>query len=181
MHLILVGRESARPDSQVKLKYFTSTFLYLFYNEKVMIPTAYKVATDEDHPQPRAGALGEIEEVKKEPRNTQDKLLDLLMSHGKRMERIEASQEEKERYKGHEASLFGSVLGQGKPMSSEALDLTLPRRVSPGVLPSTYCNVLQRGYAETAANVEMTQAPQPALPQHFCFYRLINQPRRNSL
>ena len=106
-------------------------------------------------------------EVREEPRNTQEKLMDHIMNLEKHMERIEASQEKKERYKCHEASVIGSVLGQGKPMSREALDFTPPRRVSPGVSRSTYFNVHQRGYAEAAANVEMAQTPQPALPQHF--------------
>ena len=92
-----------------------------------MSPTANKVANDEDHQQPwaddgreRIGAHGEIEEVKEERRKTQEKLMDHIMNLEKRMKRIGASQEKKERYKCHEASVIGSVLGQGKPMSREA-------------------------------------------------------------
>uniref|UniRef100_A0AAV1UG45 Uncharacterized protein n=1 Tax=Peronospora matthiolae TaxID=2874970 RepID=A0AAV1UG45_9STRA len=83
---------------------------------------------------------------------------------------MEASQgrlEEKERLKGHEASVFGSVLGQGKAMTREALDVSPSRRVSPGVSPSTYFGARQPGYAGAAAKVEMAQAPQPVLPQHY--------------
>ena len=80
----------------------------------------------------RAGALEEKAEVKEEPRDTQNKLLDLLTGLSERMERMEASQgrlEEKERLKGHEASGFGSVLGLGKAMTREALDVSPPRHV----------------------------------------------------
>ena len=63
--------------------------------------------------------------------------------------------------------MFDSVLGQGKPMTREDLDLTPPRRVSPGMPPSTYVNVHQRGYAEAATNLDMAQASHTALPQHF--------------
>ena len=117
-----------------------------------------------------AGALEEKAEVKEEPRDTQSKLLDLLTDLTERMERMEASQgrlEEKERWKGHEASVFGSVLGLGKAMTREALDVSPPRRVLPGVSPSTYFGARQPGYAGAAANVEMAQAPQPVLPQHY--------------
>ena len=88
----------------------------------------------------RVGALEEKEEVNEESRDTQSKLLDLLTGLTERMEHMEASQgrlEEKERLKGHEASVFGSVYGQGKAMTREALDVAPPRRVSPGVSPST--------------------------------------------
>uniref|UniRef100_A0AAV1T1I0 Uncharacterized protein n=1 Tax=Peronospora matthiolae TaxID=2874970 RepID=A0AAV1T1I0_9STRA len=118
----------------------------------------------------RAGALEEKKEIKEGPRDTQSKLLDLLTGLTERMERMEASQGrllEKKRLKGHEASGFGSVLGQGKAMTKEALDVSPPRRVSPGVSPSTYFGARQPGYAGAAANVEMPQAPQPVLPQHY--------------
>ena len=65
------------------------------------------------------------------------------MSLDKRIERSEASQMEKEHYKGHD-SFFGSVLEQGNSMSKDALDLTPPGQVSPGVSPSAYFNVHQR-------------------------------------
>ena len=82
----------------------------------------------------RAGALEEKEDVKEEPRDTQSKLLDLLTGLTEHMERMEASQgrlEEKERLKGHEAIVSGSVLGKGKAMIREVLDVLPPRRVSP--------------------------------------------------
>uniref|UniRef100_A0AAV1TA11 Uncharacterized protein n=1 Tax=Peronospora matthiolae TaxID=2874970 RepID=A0AAV1TA11_9STRA len=121
----------------------------------------------------RAGALEENEEVKEGPRDTQSKLLDLLTAlteRMERMERMEASQgrlEEEEHWKGQEASIFGSVLGQGKAVTRESVDVSPPRRVSPGVSPSTYFGARQPGYAGAAANVEMAQAPQPVLPQHY--------------
>ncbi|KAG3098952.1 hypothetical protein PI124_g9107 [Phytophthora idaei] len=88
------------------------------------------------------------------------------------MERLEASQErqeEKERLKGHEPSVFGvfgSSLGLGRPMDRQALEQMPPPRYSPGVSPAIYFSLRQREYANAAANVEMAQAPQ-ALPQHF--------------
>ncbi|CAI5716720.1 unnamed protein product [Hyaloperonospora brassicae] len=115
----------------------------------------------------RAGALEEKEEVKEEPRNTQGKLLDLLTGLTERMEASRGRSEENERLKGHESSVFGSVLGQGKAMTREALDVSPPRRVSPGVSPSTYFGARQPGYAGAAAKVEMAQAPQPVLPQQY--------------
>ena len=69
--------------------------------------------------------------------------------------------------KGHEASVFGSMLGQGRPMSREALEMTPPRRVSRVVSPSTYFGASQRGYAGAEANVEMAQVPQLELPKHY--------------
>ena len=64
-----------------------------------MSPTANKVDNGEDHQKPqaddgrkRAGAHEEIEEVKEESRKMQDKLMDLLRSLDKSMERVEASQ-----------------------------------------------------------------------------------------
>uniref|UniRef100_A0AAV1UHS5 Uncharacterized protein n=1 Tax=Peronospora matthiolae TaxID=2874970 RepID=A0AAV1UHS5_9STRA len=61
------------------------------------------------------------------------------------MEASQGRQEEKERFKGHMASVFGSVLEQGKDMIREALKVSLPRRVSPGVSPSTYFGARQPG------------------------------------
>uniref|UniRef100_M4B4Q7 Uncharacterized protein n=1 Tax=Hyaloperonospora arabidopsidis (strain Emoy2) TaxID=559515 RepID=M4B4Q7_HYAAE len=49
----------------------------------------------------RAGALEKNEEVKEEPRDTQSKLLDLLMGLTERMEASQGQLEEKERLKGH--------------------------------------------------------------------------------
>ncbi|KAG2761557.1 hypothetical protein PC129_g5704 [Phytophthora cactorum] len=139
----------------------------------------HTVGADEARVQPEANASheragsqsGEIEEVKgtDEPKGTQEKLLDLLTGLTERMERLEASQErqeEKERLKGHEPSVFGSSLGPGRPMDRQALEQTPPPRNSPGVSPATYFSLRQHEYANTAANVEMAQAPQ-ALPQHF--------------
>ena len=90
-----------------------------------MSPNGEKVAAAEGRQQRRAdvgrekaGALNEKEEVKEKPRDTQSKLLDLLTGLTERMECMEASQgrlEEKERLKGHEASVFGSVLDREKP------------------------------------------------------------------
>nr|CCA23219.1 conserved hypothetical protein [Albugo laibachii Nc14] len=59
------------------------------------------------------------------------------------------------------------MLGQGRPMNRKALEMTPPRRVSRVVSPSTYFGASQRGYAVAAANVELVQAPQPDLPQHY--------------
>ncbi|CAI5733621.1 unnamed protein product [Hyaloperonospora brassicae] len=115
----------------------------------------------------RAGALEEKEEVKKEPRDTQSKLLDLLTGLTERMEASQGRLEQGERLKSHEASVFGSVLGQGKAMTREALVVSPPRRVSPGVSPSTYFGARQPGYAGAAVNVEMAQAPQLVLHQHY--------------
>uniref|UniRef100_A0AAV1TYK1 Uncharacterized protein n=1 Tax=Peronospora matthiolae TaxID=2874970 RepID=A0AAV1TYK1_9STRA len=115
----------------------------------------------------RADALEEKEEIKEGPRDTQSKLLGLLTGLTERMEASQGRLEEKERLKGHEASVFGPVLGQGKAMTREASDVSPPRRVSPGVSPSTYFGARQPGYAGAAANVEMAQAPQPVLPQHY--------------
>lgn len=64
---------------------------------------------------------------------TQEQLQDLHVGLTKRMDRMEASQEEKERSNGLEFSVFCSLIGRGNPMSREALDVTPPRRVSPGV------------------------------------------------
>ena len=156
--------------------YFRS-ILSTYKVKQVMSPNGEKVAAAEGRQQrradagrERAGALEEKEEVKEEPRDTQSKLLDLLTGPTERMERIEASQgrlEKKERLKGHEASVFGSVLEQGKAMTREAMDATPLRRVSSGVSPSTYFGSRQPGYANAAANVEMAQAPQPVLPQQY--------------
>ena len=100
----------------------------------------------------------------------QTKLLNLLTGLTELIERMEASQgrlEETERLRSYEDSVFGSVLGQGKAMTSEALIVRPPRRVSPSVSPSTYFGARQPVYANAAANVEMAQAPQPVLPQHY--------------
>ena len=45
--------------------------------------------------------------------------------------------------------------------------MTPLRLVWPGASPSTYFGARKRGYAEDIANVEMEQAPQPVLPEHF--------------
>ena len=118
----------------------------------------------------RADALEEKEEVKEEPRNTRSKLMDLLTGLTERTERMEVSQgrlKEKERLKGHKASVFGSDFVLGKAMTREALGVTPPRRVSPVVSPSTYFGARQLGYASAASKFEMAQAPQPVLPQHY--------------
>ena len=52
-------------------------------------------------------------------------------------------------------------------MNRKALEMTPPRRVSRVVSPSTYFGASQRGYAVAAANVELVQAPQPDVPQHY--------------
>lgn len=94
------------------------------------------------------------------------------------MDRMKASQEEKEILNGLRAIVFGSSIGRGNPMSREAFDVTPPRRVSPGVSPNTCFGLQQRGYADAAANVEMAYAPQPVLPQHYrppSFYQSVAQ------
>ena len=62
-------------------------------------------------------------------------------------------QEEQGCLKGHEASVLGWLLGQGRPMNREALELMPPLRVSSVVSPSTYFGASQRGYAGAAASV----------------------------
>lgn len=52
---------------------------------------------------------------------------------------------EKKRLKGHEASVSGSVLGKGKVMNIKALNVSPPKRVSPGVSPSMYVGASQPG------------------------------------
>ena len=153
--------------------YFRS-ILSTYKVQQVMSPNGEEIAAAEvrqqrraDAGRERAGALEEKEEVKEEPRDTQSKLLDLLTGPTERMEASQGRLEKKERLKGHEASVFGSVLEQGKAMTREALDATPLRRVSSGVSPSTYFGSRQPGYANAAANVEMAQAPQPVLPQHY--------------
>ena len=160
-----------------KYHFYFQSILDTYKVLQVMSPNGEEVAAAEGHQQrradagsERAGSLEEKEEVKEEPRDTKRKLLDLLTGLTKRMERMEASQRrlgEKERLKDHAASVFGTVLGQGKSMTREALDVSPPRRVSPGVSPSTYFGARQPGYAGAAVNIEMAQAPQPVLPQHY--------------
>jgi len=86
------------------------------------------------------------------------------------MERLEASQsrqEERDSRPSRESSIFESAIGLGRPMDRHALDKTPPPRDSL-VSPGTYIGMKQNGYGhEAAANVEMAQAPQPALPQHY--------------
>ena len=138
----MISRESARPGSQVRFHILSLLFFISLLRQKVMSSTRNKVFTDEDNRQPRtyggrkrAVAQEENKKVKEE----------LLMSLYKRIERIEASQMEKEHYKGHEISVFGSLFfEQGKSMSKDALDLTPPGQVSLGVSPSAFFNVHQR-------------------------------------
>nr|CCA18864.1 hypothetical protein PITG_16835 [Albugo laibachii Nc14] len=74
---------------------------------------------------------------------------------------MEASQAEKKRLNGHEASVLGLLFIQGdNTMSREALVVRPPRCVPPGASPNTKFGVQQRGYTDTVANVEM------AVPQH---------------
>ena len=42
-----------------------------------------------------------------------------------------------------------------------------PLKALPEVSPATYLEARQRDYEQAVANVEMTQAPQPELPQHY--------------
>uniref|UniRef100_A0AAV1TRK0 Uncharacterized protein n=1 Tax=Peronospora matthiolae TaxID=2874970 RepID=A0AAV1TRK0_9STRA len=83
------------------------------------------------------------------------------------MKALQGRLEEMERFKNHMTTVFSSVLGQGKAMTREALDVLPPRRVSPSESPSTYFSTRQPGYAGAAAKVEMEQAPHPVLPQHY--------------
>ncbi|KAG2815782.1 hypothetical protein PC111_g13421 [Phytophthora cactorum] len=77
----------------------------------------------------------------------------------------QSRQKEKQRLNGRDASVFGPSLGLGKAMDRQALDQTPPRDNLSGVPPAMYFGMMQREYAN--ANVEMAQAPQPALPQHY--------------
>ena len=107
--------------------------------------------------------------MKSDPKDAQERLLELLTGLTVRMEGMEASQvrkEEKER-KGRESSVFGSIIGQSRAMTREALDLTPPPKTSLGLSPGTYLGARQRVYGQAAANIEMAQAPQPELPQHY--------------
>ncbi|CAH0475566.1 unnamed protein product [Peronospora belbahrii] len=111
-----------------------------------MSPNEFEAAGQEVRQQPRAyagrnryDAQDEKLMVKEDKRKAQEWLLDLLLGLNKQMNRIEASHEMKERLKSLEASVFGR---------------------------DTYAGVLQRGYADAAANVKMALVPQPALPQH---------------
>ena len=104
--------------------FYFHSILSTYKVQQVMSPNGEEVAAAEGRQQHRADAgcerfvpLEEKEEVKEEPRDTQSKLLDLLTGLTESMERMEVSQErleEKESMKDHEASVFGSVLGQGK-------------------------------------------------------------------
>ena len=110
---------------------------------------------------------GEDEEVKAdnnaEP-TQEEKLLELMKGLAEHMERLEESQDKRERIK-EETSVFGFALGQGQAMNRRTLDMTPPRAPSPAVSPGTYFGFKQQGYAEAAANVEMAQAPHRSLPQ----------------
>ncbi|KAG3195825.1 hypothetical protein PC128_g8162 [Phytophthora cactorum] len=79
--------------------------------------------------------------------------------------RRRSRQKEKQRLNGRDASVFGPSLGLGKAMDRQALDQTPPRDNLSGVPPAMYFGMMQRENAN--ANVEMAQAPQPALPQHY--------------
>lgn len=142
-----------------------------------MSPKGKAVAAGEHRAQPKAHTgrerassfEGEDEEVKADDNakpTQQEKLLELMTGLAERMERLEASQDERERIK-DETSVFGSALGQGQAMHRRALDMTPPRAPSPAVSPGTYFGFQQQGYAEAAANVEMAQAPHQPLPQHY--------------
>jgi hypothetical protein len=116
------------------------------------------------------GQYGAAVEAVKDPPKPEDphgKLLDLLTNLAERMERLEASMSRQEEYDSRpsrELSIFESAIGLGRPMDRHALDKTPPPRDSL-VSPGTYFGVRQNGYGhEAAANVEMAQAPQPALP-----------------
>nr|CCA13864.1 conserved hypothetical protein [Albugo laibachii Nc14] len=88
---------------------------------KVTAAEEHRAQSEEEPGHERASSLQE------EPRGTQGKLLDLLTDLTERMEASKERQEEQRRLKGHEASVFGSMLGQGRPMSREALEMTPPR------------------------------------------------------
>ena len=101
------------------------------------------------------------------PQNAEDKLVDLLTGIAERMAKIEASQGVKNQPISKDPSVFGSTIGRGQPMNRRALDVTPPRARSPHMSPGIYFGVNQPGYARAAENVEMAQASQPELPQHF--------------
>ncbi|CAI5711704.1 unnamed protein product [Peronospora destructor] len=101
------------------------------------------------------------------PRNTEERMVDLLTGLAEQMAKLEESQEAKEHPMDRESSVFGSAIGQGQPMKRRALEVTPPRARSPCLSPGTYFGVNQPGYARAAEHVEMAQAPHPGLPQHY--------------
>uniref|UniRef100_M4BTK4 RxLR effector candidate protein n=1 Tax=Hyaloperonospora arabidopsidis (strain Emoy2) TaxID=559515 RepID=M4BTK4_HYAAE len=108
-------------------------------------------------------------EVKAEamPRNTEQKLVDLLTGLAELMTKLEASQEAKNQPTDKESSVFGSAKGLGQPMNRRALDVTPPINSVTTNVARDILRVNQLGYASAAENVEMAQALQPGLPQHF--------------
>ena len=83
------------------------------------------------------------------------------------MAKLEASQGAKDQPMDKESSMFGSSMGLGQPMNRRALDVTPPRAQIQHMSPGTNFGMDQLGYARPAENVEMIQAPQLGLPQHF--------------
>ena len=118
----------------------------------------------------RANSLqGEGLEVKAEalPQTTEEIMLDLLTELAQPMDKLEASQGAKDQPMDKESSMFRSSMGLGQPMNRRALDVTPPRAQFPHMSPETYFGMDPLGYARAAENVEIAQAPQPGLPQHF--------------
>ena len=75
--------------------------------------------------QERTGSLkGEDLEVKAEvvPRNTEERMMDLLTGLAKRVAKAEVSQGAKDQPMDKGYSFFGSAVGPGKPMNRRALD-----------------------------------------------------------
>lgn len=140
-----------------------------------MGPTAYTVDVDENATRITKESLvkREMEResgvMNRSQKTCRKKLFQLLASLTVRMDRMEAPQErqpEKEK-KGRGASVFGSIIGKGRARSREALDLTLPQEASSQVPPATYFGTRQRGYRQTAANVESAPFPHHELAQHY--------------
>uniref|UniRef100_M4BBM3 RxLR effector candidate protein n=1 Tax=Hyaloperonospora arabidopsidis (strain Emoy2) TaxID=559515 RepID=M4BBM3_HYAAE len=109
--------------------------------------------------------------TRRKSRETQESLMDLLTGLRERMKRLEASQQqwgEEQQHRDQQASVFESSLGQGIVVNRQALDVTPPLAVTPCLSsPATYFGIRQPGYARASENVQMAQAPQQVLPQHF--------------
>ncbi|CAH0490124.1 unnamed protein product [Peronospora farinosa] len=102
-----------------------------------MSPTDYAAHGVEPTAEPRtvtgrerASSLqGEDLKVKAEavPRNTEERMLDLLTRLAERMAKLDASQGAKDQPIDKESSVVGSAIGLGQPMNRRALDVTPPR------------------------------------------------------
>ena len=72
------------------------------------------------------------------PRNTKERMVDLLMGLAYRLDKLDALQGAADQPIEKDSSVLGSAIGLGKPINTRALGVTPPRDRSPHMSPGTY-------------------------------------------